>query len=69
MTDFLGRELNVGDECVYIQNRSTGSSTIRKLLFKDVIIGFTPKKVRFKRYGDLIFPCNVVKVEWSNVEN
>lgn len=63
MKDFLGRELNVGDKCIYIQNQRTGSSTIRKIMLKGTIIGFSPQKVRFREFGDLIYPCDVVKIE------
>ncbi|MBC5648483.1 hypothetical protein [Christensenella tenuis] len=45
MRDYLGNELNIGDECVYLQNKRTGSSSIRKCKFKGHIIGFTRKLV------------------------
>lgn len=45
MRDYLGNELNIGDECVYFQNKRTGSSTIRKCKFKGHIIGFTRKLI------------------------
>ena len=47
LTDFLGRELNIGDECVYLKPTMTGSSTIRKVLYKGVITGFKKNKVIF----------------------
>lgn len=47
MKDFLGRELNVGDECVFLKNCRTGSSTTRKLMFKGVITEFKGSRIMF----------------------
>lgn len=45
MSDFLGNELFIGDEVVYIKSIRTGSSTRRNALFKGKIIRFTTKMV------------------------
>ena len=66
MTDFLGRELNVGDECVYLKNYRTGSSTIRKLMFKGVITKFKNRSIVFDNAVTVYDPNDVVKVRWSN---
>ena len=61
--DFLGHKLNVGDKCVYLKNVRTGSSTIRKCMFKGIITGFTNCKVKF---GDtLAHEGYVVKVDYE----
>lgn len=65
MKDFLGRELNVGDECVYLKNCRTGSSTIRKLMFKGLITELRGSNVVF---GDTVVynPQDVVKVRFPD---
>jgi hypothetical protein len=64
--DFLGKELAVGDTVVYIKNCATGSSTIRKLMFKGVVVGFTPTLVKINNGDDVhkINPMDCVKVEF-----
>lgn len=43
MKDFLNNELKINDEVIYIKNMRTGSITVRNVLFKGKIIGFTQK--------------------------
>ena len=70
MKDFLGRELNVGDEVVYLQHYQTSS-----YLIKATVTGFTPCQVNLKRYSDdgrpltsvRKSPYKIVKVNWSEV--
>lgn len=65
MKDFLGRELAVGDECVYLKNCRTGSSTIRKLMFKGVITGFKNSNILFD--NTTVYNSNdVVKVRFTD---
>lgn len=66
MNDFLGRELNVGDECVYLKSCRTGSSTIRKLMFKGVITSIVKNKILFNHETVVYNPNDVVKVKWVN---
>lgn len=65
MKDFLGRELSIGDECIYLKNCRTGSSTTRKLMFKGVITGFKGHRIIF---GDYIVYTSkdVVKVRFTD---
>lgn len=72
MKDFLNNELKINDEVIYIKNMRTGSSTVRKVLFKGKIIGFTFKSVRIlsqytREYfcvgnEDLVHPTDVCKL-------
>lgn len=72
MKDFLNNELKNDDEVIYIKNMRTGSSTVRNVLFKGKIIGFTPKSVRIlSQYTneyfcvgneDLVQPTHVCKL-------
>ena len=66
MKDFLGRELNVGDECIYLKNCRTGSSTTRKLMFKGTITSFKKSNIIFDNSTTVYNPKDVVKVRWSN---
>ena len=71
MKDFLGRELNVGDEVVYLSHSRTSSN-----MYRGIVVEFTPCKVRIETYTadgegawpQLKFPYHVVKVNWSEVE-
>mgnify|MGYP003297977825 CR=1 FL=1 len=45
MKDFLGQELKVGDEVVYMYRHTTGSSSSNKTLKRGFIKRFTPKQV------------------------
>lgn len=67
MKDFLGRELDVGDECVYLKNCRTGSSTTRKLMFKGVITSFKKRNVIFDNNTTVYNSDDIVKVKWSEV--
>lgn len=60
MKDCLGKELHIGDKCVYMQNTMTGSSTHRKILYKGTVVGLTPKRVEFS--GGHIKPDEVVRI-------
>lgn len=70
MKDFLGRELAVGDEVVYLQQYRTSSA-----LIKAIVIDFTPCQVNLRRYldnGEPTYsvrksPHKIVKVNWSGV--
>ncbi len=48
MIDFLGQELNIGDNVVYVKHERTSSE-----LIKSKIIGFTNKmvKIEFNKYS------------------
>lgn len=48
VTDRLGHELRIGDECVCYSYMSTGSSTRRRLQYEGRIVGFTPKYTKVK---------------------
>ena len=71
MKDFLGRELKVGDEVLYLIHTRTSS-----YLRRGVVSGFTPMKIRMKTFhengkeawDELKFPHHVVKVRWRNVD-
>lgn len=69
--DFLGREINIGNECVYIKDVRTGSSTTRKMLFRGVVTRITKHKVAFDENEHVVFPEDVVIVDFpkSNLEN
>lgn len=72
MKDFLGRELNIGDEVVYLSHSRTSSR-----LYKAIITGFTPMKVHLDTYSEdgrklwveTKYPRHIVKVTWSEVLN
>lgn len=49
MKCFFNNELKIDDEVIYIKGVRSGSSTVRNVLFKGKIIGFTPKSVRILR--------------------
>ena len=70
MNDFLNNEINIEDEAIYLKNLRTGSSTIRKIMFKGKILSFKNDKVNIQRiYNkdgfsleeiDTVFPHDVV---------
>lgn len=72
MKDFLGNELKVNDEVIYIKSMRTGSSTTRNVMFKGQVSGFTKKHVEVERTYtnehftignfDLIQPTHVCKL-------
>ena len=69
MKDFLGRELAVGDEVVYLQHYRTSS-----YLVKAIVTGITSCQVNLQRYDigrptDNVrkAPYKIVKVNWSEV--
>lgn len=59
--DFLGNDILVGDTCVFLQNSRTGSSTTRKVFFKDKVTGFSPCKVRFE--CKLVFGTDIIDLD------
>ena len=71
MKDFLGRELNIGDEVLYLNHTRTSS-----YLRRAIVTGFTPMKIRMNTFnnngtqgcGELKFPYHVVKVRWRNID-
>ena len=63
-TDFTGKLLDVGDEVVYIANTRTGTSTVRKIMYKGKIERFTLKLVVMED-GRQVPSNDVVKVKWS----
>lgn len=67
MQDFLGNELHVGDFCVYIKNRETGSSTVRKVMQKGNITRFTKKMVVIGYV--MVSPKDTVKIQQTGGEN
>ena len=67
MKDFLGKEINIGDNIVYLAGRRTGSSSRRNMLFKGEVIGFTTKMVivleEKYRSEEKIMPWNIVIIK------
>ena len=62
VTDRLGHELRIGDECICYSHMRTGSSSSRMVQYEGRIVGFTPKNVKVKpteipysEYEDKIF--------------
>lgn len=35
--DYLGNLIEIGDLCVYLKNTATGTSTVRKMMFKGIV--------------------------------
>lgn len=72
MKDFLGRELAVGDEVVWLDHQHTSS-----MFYRGKVTRFTPQKVGIETFSEdgthvwsnLKLPYHVVKVEWSDVKN
>lgn len=46
MIDFVGKEIHIGDSVVYLKNVRTGSSTIRKCMFRGIVSGETNCKIK-----------------------
>ena len=78
MVSFTKDPLHIDDVVVYLQNKRTGSSTVRKCKFIGQIIGFTDKKVKVRQlskedqfvtpdecvdYGETtVFPDDIVHI-------
>lgn len=65
MQDFLGKEIKEDTFCVFVINRRTGSSTIRKVLCKGMIERKTKQKVWVKEENGnthCIYPEDVVQI-------
>lgn len=71
MKDFLDKNINIGNEVIYLKLLQTGSSSKRKIMFKGKIIGFKGQKVEVERLYtneweikskeiDVIFPKDIV---------
>lgn len=63
-TDFVGQLLDIGDKVIYVANTRTGTSTVRKIMYKGKIAGFTPRLVIMED-GRKVSSDEVVKIEWS----
>lgn len=48
MKDFENKDIKINDEVIYIQNIHTGSSSIRKCMFKGIVTEILDKKVLIK---------------------
>lgn len=46
MIDFIGNELHIGDEIVYVRSTSSGFD-----MYKTKIIGFTPRMLKVEKLG------------------
>lgn len=72
LKDFVGKELKVGDEVIYLSHNRTSSE-----LHRGNVIDFTLKKVRLDTYledghrawRELKYPHHLVKMRWSEVTN
>ena len=69
MKDFIGRELAIGDEVIYLSHGRTSSC-----FYRAIVTGFTPMKIKLETYlndgrqawCEQKYPRHVVKVGWSN---
>ena len=68
MIDFVGKEIHIGDSVVYLKNVRTGSSTIRKCMFRGIVSGETNCKIKIhpldynKPPYETIYPEDVVVI-------
>ena len=46
MNDYLGNEIKVNDEVVFLVHMRTGSSTFRNMIAKGKVVGFYKSKVQ-----------------------
>ena len=49
MNDYLGNEIKINDDVIYILYLRTGSSSSRNMIAKGKVIGFKKSKVEIKR--------------------
>lgn len=79
MKDFLGNELKIDDEVIYIINAQTGSSSRRNIMLKGQIMSFKPKTVEIiRQYScesgfnydavDLVTPSHICKLNIERKE-
>lgn len=65
--DFCGKLLRVGDKCVFTKNTRTGTSTVRRIMFKGIIKDITKSWIFIENQStgevDKITSDDVVKVE------
>lgn len=65
--DFCGKLLRVGDHCVFTKNTRTGTSTIRRVMYKGIIKEITKVWVFIEnqttREVDKVKSDDVVKVD------
>lgn len=71
MTDFLGRKLILGDECVYLRRKRTPRGAPFIELEKGIVIGLSEDKVTMRDEEGLLSDydvdyCNVVRVEFTD---
>lgn len=73
MKDFLGNEIKINDEVIYVKRLRTGSSSTRKIMFKGKALGIKSQKLivqrqytnewSIKEYAeDIIFPKDIVSL-------
>ena len=63
--DFLGNPIYPGDKCIYMKNTRTGSSTVRRMLYKGIAKSFTKVMVVMEN-GDMVPAEEVVKMDWKD---
>lgn len=74
MNDFLGNEIKINDEIIYLKLLQTGSSAKRKIMFKGKVLGFKSQKVIIERQytnewtikeyeEDIIYPKDIVVIK------
>lgn len=67
--DFCGKELSVGDKCVFTKNTRTGSSTVRRIMYKGIITEIEQAWIFIENQStgeiDKISSDDVVKVDWE----
>lgn len=78
MKDFLGKEIQINDEVIYIKLCRTGSSSSRKIMFKGKVVGFKGQKVEIEclytnewkikeKYIDVVFSKDIVVLNEKKV--
>lgn len=76
MKDFLGNEIKINDNVVYLKRLQTGSSSTRKIMFKGKVLNFKGQKVEISREYtnewvikdkeiDIIFPKDIVVLNYE----
>ena len=61
--DFLGNLIAIGDLCVYLKNTTTGTSTVRKKLFKGIVTDITgDKTVVFDKFYRTFNPSEIIDI-------
>ena len=72
MKDFENKKINIYDDVIYLKTIRTGSSSIRKCMFRGKVKGFTNTKViiepmysnefKIREQEDKIFPRDVYRI-------